>query len=177
MKIMVTSTQAYKAFRFAARALDDAQSDLSVSRASLHEVQDAYNTVVSLMPVRVTRMKLSSQGYSERGQYFGVGLPLWHLTDDAGCINRFVRAATRALAIEQIPAGRKAARPVKTAAKAPTQLRIGYKVKAHLPRGGHVEGRIVKVERTGDFVRAYGVQVTLDCGYTVGRRDIFEISK
>jgi hypothetical protein len=110
MNIVTTRTQAYKAFRFAAHALDYARSALSVSSASLNEVEDAYHTVVSLMPVRVTRVKLTSQGYSQSGQYWGVGLPLWHLTDDAGCIDRFVRAATRADAIAQIPAGRKVAR-------------------------------------------------------------------
>jgi len=48
-------------------------------------------------------------------------------------------------------------------------------VKAHLPRGGHITGKVMRIDRSSNFARAYGAQATLDTGYTVGVGDVFEI--
>ena len=56
--------------------------------------------------------------------------------------------------------------------------RFGYKITlgAHVQliqaRGGIVAGIVEKIETTGDFVKAYGSQVTLDSGISAGIDDV-----
>lgn len=53
------------------------------------------------------------------------------------------------------------------------KARVGDWVKAHHPRGGHIEGVIVKREKN----RAYGDRFQLDSGYSIGVGDVVEVQK
>ncbi len=51
------------------------------------------------LPFSVERVKLDRQGYNSRGQYFGVGAPVFRLDHNETGEMRHVRAASRAAAI------------------------------------------------------------------------------
>jgi len=42
------------------------------------------------------RIRLNRGGYTSRGQYFGVGQPLYRVTDEEGSIDHHIRARDRA---------------------------------------------------------------------------------
>lgn len=52
------------------------------------------------------------------------------------------------------------------------EIKKGHWVFASGPRGGRIEGRVVSVDRSSDMAKAYGAQVKLDSGQTVGADDI-----
>lgn len=52
--------------------------------------------------IYLERVRLDSGGYDSRGQYWGVGEPLYRYSDDSGAIDGYVRAASRAEAKEKV---------------------------------------------------------------------------
>jgi hypothetical protein len=55
------------------------------------------------------------------------------------------------------------------------EIKPGYYAWAAGPRGGTVEGVISKIERTGEFARAYGPRVIFASGQSVGIDDISQV--
>ncbi len=51
------------------------------------------------------------------------------------------------------------------------EIKRGHWVMAHKARGGVTEGRVSRIERTGEFARAYGPRVILDTVESVGLDD------
>ena len=52
------------------------------------------------------------------------------------------------------------------------EIKKGHWVFAHGPRGARIEGRVTAIDSRSDFAKAYGPQITLDSGQTVGADDI-----
>ena len=52
------------------------------------------------------------------------------------------------------------------------EIKKGFKVTAHTVRGGTIAGIVASIETSGDFVRAYGKRVTLECGLTCAVDDV-----
>lgn len=52
------------------------------------------------------------------------------------------------------------------------EVKKGHWVSGRTSRGDAVQGRVAKIERTGDYARAYGPRVILDNGMTLGVDDI-----
>jgi hypothetical protein len=55
------------------------------------------------------------------------------------------------------------------------EISIGDEVSALLSRGGSVDGRVVGIDRHSGFARAYGPQVKLSTGYSVGADDVHTV--
>ena len=56
--------------------------------------------------VYATRIRLDSGGYDKGGAYWGSGAPLYHVYDQGGRFERFVRASSSKAAKEQVLRGR-----------------------------------------------------------------------
>jgi hypothetical protein len=56
-------------------------------------------------------------------------------------------------------------------------IRTGLTVVANAARGGTVRGTVTKIDRSSDFAKAYGAQVHLDTGSTVGADDVKTVEK
>ena len=54
------------------------------------------------IPTDVIRVPLDSDGYTRNGRYYGVGEPLWHVRSADGAIDEYVRAATKAEALQSV---------------------------------------------------------------------------
>lgn len=52
------------------------------------------------------------------------------------------------------------------------EIKKGHWVSGRTSRGDAVQGRVAKIERTGDYARAYGPRVILDTGESLGVDDI-----
>ena len=52
------------------------------------------------------------------------------------------------------------------------EIKKGHWVSGRTSRGDAVQGRVAKIERTGEYARAYGPRVILDTGESLGVDDI-----
>lgn len=56
-----------------------------------------------------------------------------------------------------------------------TEIRKGMFVEANLAREGTTSGMVTEIDRRSDFAKAYGAQVKLDNGHTVGADDVRKV--
>lgn len=56
--------------------------------------------IISDRSVSVFRVRIDSGGYDDGGAYWGIGRPIYCARDDSGSFRRFIRASSRAEAIQ-----------------------------------------------------------------------------
>jgi len=54
------------------------------------------------------------------------------------------------------------------------EIKRGHWVLAHAARGGKVEGRVMKIDRTSELARAYGPRLELDSGVSISADDVVQ---